>query len=182
MDYSKSPFHKFMGWKTLALLVVTMAYSIWFTGPGPYGQYAALFPGKPLEELGFYSGQYAVSTLSALDEDGRATALTALIFDVPYMILLALSCEALIAFGLRRLPLKGPVWPMLFVLPIAFLLSDFAEDSALALTLVTESEIIGSIAGFMTGMKFFTVMAAMLTGFVLSVSGLIYWGVKSLKS
>lgn len=182
MDYANSPFHKFPGWRTLALFAVTITYSIWFATIGPYGQYAALMGGPPLEELGFYSGQQAVAALSELDAAGVRTAYTALAFDIPYMILLALLAEALIAFGLRRLPLKGPIWPMLFVLPIAFLLSDFAEDSFIALTLATKSELLGSIAGFMTALKFFTLIAAMLAGLVLSVTGLFYWFFKGRKT
>ena len=183
MNYIGSPFHKFRGWQIWALLIVTFVYAAWFTGPGPYGQYVKLVvPGPPLEELGYYSGQTAVDTLSALKAAGHQnTVLKALLFDIPHMITLALLCEALIAFGIRRLPLTHKFLPLLCILPIAFLLSDFAEDGFIALTLVTESKVLGTAAGIMTALKFVTILAAGITGIVFSVFGLIYWLFKGRK-
>lgn len=178
MDYSTSPFHRFTSWKILALLAVTLAYSLWFTTSGPYSALSDLAPGMPLEEQGFYTGNYAVETLEQLNSDGRRAKFISLIFDIPYMILWALVFEALIGFGVRRLAFIRPVWTLLFVLPIAFLLTDFAEDSFLALTLVTGSEIMGAFAGVMTFLKFLTFTAAGLIGFGLSVAGLVVWSLK----
>ena len=182
MDYSQSPFHKFMGWRTLALIALMMAYSTWYVTLGPYSVLETLAPGLPLEERGFYTGAQAVETFSQLDASGRKAKYISLVFDIPNMILAALVFEALIAFGIRRLPLKSPVWPLLFFLPIVFLLTDFAEDSFLALTLATGSEVLGSIAGVLTVLKFFTYLAAAITGLLLSFTGLAYWLLKGRKS
>lgn len=182
MDFKTSPFHRFQGWHILVLLAVTFLYSYWYTVLGPYSKVGALGPGLPLEERGFYSGADAVAALSQLDPSGAKAKYISLIFDIPYMILLALTFEALIAFGIRRLNLTHVRWNFLFILPIAFLLCDFAEDSFIALTLASGSEMLGSIAGVMTALKFFTVMPAMLVGIVMGFTGLIVWIVQKLKS
>jgi len=41
-DVTSSPFHRFLGWKILALIAVLLAYSFWYTGPGFYGQLSRL--------------------------------------------------------------------------------------------------------------------------------------------
>ena len=168
-----------MGWKILVLLGVTLAYSVWYTTMGPYSQLAGLAPGMPLEERGFYTGADAVKTLGGLSETGAQKKYISLIFDVPYMILWALLFEALIGFGIRRMNKTKPIWGLLFFLPIAFLLTDFAEDSFLALTLATGSELLGSIAGVLTALKFFAYMAAALSGIGMSLTGLYVWAFKS---
>ncbi len=178
MTYESSPFHKFMGWKIWALLGVTLIYSIWFTTVGPYGALSGLAVGMPLEGQVYYSGAAAVEVLSQLDENGRAIKLLSLVCDIPFMILWALVFEAMIGFGIRRMSLNKPQWSLLFVLPIAFLLTDFAEDSFLALTLVTQSEILGSIAGVMTFTKLLAFTAAALTGLCLGTLGLASWLIK----
>lgn len=175
MDYTGSPFHKITGWKILALLAVTAIYSTWFTTIGPYGQLAGLAPAIPLEEQIFYSGNEAVAALSELDAAGRKAKFLSLACDIPYMILLYLTLEAIIAFGIRRLALVKPIWSVLFFLPIAFLLADFSEDSFIALTLTTRSELFGSVAGVMTFVKFMTVTAAGLTALILGIAGLFVW-------
>ena len=35
-------YHRFYGWRLIALLIVFAAYTLWFTGPGPFGQLARL--------------------------------------------------------------------------------------------------------------------------------------------
>lgn len=182
MDYANSPFHKFMGWKTLALTAVAMAYTLWFTGPGPYGQLTGLAPHIPLEGSGFYTGTQAVEALGALDADGRRIKFLSLLCDIPFMILWALVFEAFIAFGIRRLNLTAAKWQLLFVLPLAFLLADFAEDSFIALTLVTGSEVLGTIAGFLTALKFFFYIPANLAALGMGASGLVYWIIKGRKA
>lgn len=182
MDYASSPFHKFRGWKLLALIVITLGYASWYSVMGPYSVLADLAPGMPLEERGYYTGAQAVETLSALDASGRKAKYISLVFDIPNMILSALLFEGLIAFGIRRLSLNRAKWGLLFVLPIAFLLADFGEDSFLALTLSTGSQTLGTIAGILTAVKFFTYIAAALAGLLLSFSGLGYWLVKGWKA
>lgn len=174
-DYSSSPFHRFQGWRILALFAVFMAYTLWFTGPGFFGQMSSMADYSSLQEMGFYTGTTAVETLGSLDVEGRKTKLLALIFDVPYMILQALVFEAFIAFGIRHLKPKNPKWKLLFILPIAFLLVDFAEDSFIALTLTTGSTTLGTIAGLMTALKFAVFIPAIFVSLIMGVGGLINW-------
>lgn len=181
MDYSNSPFHRFQGWHILILLTVTFAYTYWFVVIGPFSKLATLAPGLPLEERGFYTGAQAVEALSGLGAEGTRAKFISLACDVPYMILTALSLEALIAFGIRRLNFTNVKWNFLFILPIAFLLFDFAEDSFLALTLATDSTLLGSIAGILTPLKLAAVIPATIIAVVMGVTGLIAWGVQSLR-
>lgn len=168
-------FHKFQGLRLLTLIVVTMAYTYWFTVHGPYSKLAALGPGLPLEGAMYYSGAHAVSVLGSLDAAGRKMKYFSLAGDVPFMILQALLLEGLIAFGLRHLGLMGARWRLLFFAPLAFLMFDFLEDSFLALTLASGSEALGTLAGLMTPMKMATYTAASILALVLSVSGLAVW-------
>ena len=149
-NYASSPFHRFRGWRILALFAVFIAYTLWYTGSGFFGQMSSMLGYSSLQEMGFYSGATAVETLGGLDAAGRKTKFLALVFDVPYMILQALVFEAFIAFGMRHIKPKNPKWNLLFILPIGFLLADFSEDSFIALTLTTGSTLLGTIAGFMT--------------------------------
>jgi len=174
MDYEHSPFHRFFGWQIIALAIVFQAYTLWYTGPGPFGQLAYLAPGMPMQEQFFYSGQQAVDTYAGLDAAGRRTTLLALLLDVPFMILFSLLAEALIAFGIRHMQLAGK-WNLLFALPIAFLLCDFGEDSFLALTLTSGNTILGSIAGIFTTMKFVTFSLAIILALTMSLGGLVAW-------
>jgi len=175
MSPQDAPFYRFQGWRLLVLIIVGVAYSYWFTVLGPYSKLAGLAPGMPLEETGYYSGEHAVNVLGSLDAEGRQAKYTSILFDIPYMILLALMFEGLIGFGRRHMKLNRPVWRLLFILPIAFLLMDFAEDSCLALTLASGSEITGTLAGFFTLLKFITFSIVSLTAFVCGIGGLIAW-------
>lgn len=174
-DYAHSPFHRFQGWRIIALCAVFLAYTLWYIGPGFFGQMASLPGYSSLQEMGFYSGATAVETLCLLDAQGRKLKLLALIFDVPYMILQALVFEAFIAFGIRHLKPKSPKWNLLFILPIGFLLADFLEDSFIALTLTTGSTALGSIAGMMTALKFAVFIPAILVSLIMGIGGLIIW-------
>ena len=100
MTDTASPFHRFRGWRILALFAVFIAYTLWYTGSGFFGQMSSMPGYSSLQEMGFYSGATAVKTLGGLDAAGRKTKFLALVFDVPYMILQALVFEAFIAFGL----------------------------------------------------------------------------------
>lgn len=158
-----------------------MAYTAWYVGPGYFGQMSSMPGYSSLQEMGFYSGVEAVEILSRLDGQGRKTKLLALIFDVPYMILQALVFEALIAFGMRHIKPKNPKWNLLFILPIGFLLADFFEDSFIASTLTTGSTVLGTIAGFMTALKFAFFIPAIIVSLLMAIIGLIMW-VKHVKS
>ncbi len=171
-----------MGWKIWVLMGITLAYSFWYVFVGPYSELAGLAPGMPLEQRGFYTGADAVAVLSGLDDVGTRKKYISLLFDLPYMILWALLFEALIGFGIRRMKKTKPIWGLLFFLPIAFLLTDFAEDSFLALTLATNSQLLGSIAGIMTALKVFTYMAASLTALAMGIAGLYVWAFKRKNS
>lgn len=180
-DYGASPFHRFQGWRILVLCAVFVAYTAWYIWPGYFGQMRSISDYSSLQEMGFYTGTTAVETLGSLDAAGRKTKLLALIFDVPYMILQALVFEASIAFGIRHLKPKNPKWNLLFILPIGFLLADFFEDSFIALTLTTGSTILGTIAGFMTALKFTFFIPAIIVSLLMAITGLIMW-VKRVKS
>ena len=174
-NYATSPFHRFQGWRILALLALFAAYTMWYVGPGYFGQMTRIPGHASLQEMGFYSGPKAVEILGNLDAQGRKLKFLALIFDVPYMILQALVFEAFIAFGLRHIRPQNPKWNLLFILPIAFLLVDFAEDSFIALTLTTESTALGAIAGLMTALKFLVFIAASILSLMMCVWGLVLW-------
>ncbi len=174
-DYSASPFHRFQGKSILVLFAVFVAYTLWYTGPGYFGQMRTMQGYSSLQEMGFYTGRTAVETLATLDSAGRKTKLLALIFDLPYMILQALVFEAFIAFGLRHIRPKNPKWNLLFILPILFLLADFFEDSLIALTLTTGSMILGSIAGLFTALKFAVFLPTIIVATVAGIWGLIAW-------
>lgn len=175
MTDTPSPFHRFRGWRILALFAVFMAYTLWYIGPGFFGQMTSLPGYSSLQEMGFYSGATAVETLGSLDAAGRKTKFLALIFDLPYMILQALVFEAFIAFGLRHIKPKNPKWNLLFILPIGFLLVDFFEDSFIALTLTTGSTALGTIAGIMTALKFTIFIPAMIISLIMGAAGLFAW-------
>ena len=169
------PFNRFAGRSLIGLLIVFAAYTLWYVGPGYFGQLIRLESYSALQSSWFYSGQTAVNRLDVLDAAGRRVKYLALIFDVPYMILQALVFEALIAFGLRRAKPQNPKWIMLFILPITFLLVDFAEDSFLALTLVTGSYGFGAAAGFFTFLKMLTFIIAIIASISMACWGLWAW-------
>ena len=181
IDYGSSPFHRFQGKSILVLLAVFVAYTLWYTGPGFFGQMRSVPDYSSLQEMGFYTGATAVEILGSLDAAGRKTKFLALIFDVPYMILQALVFEAFIAFGIRHIKPKNPKWNLFFILPIGFLLTDFFEDSFIALTLTSGSTVLGTIAGFMTVLKFAFFVPAIIVSLLMVIIGLIMW-VKHVKS
>ena len=175
MSVSESPFHRFKGPRLLALLAVFVAYTAWYVGPGFFGDLMRLPGHISLQEKGFYSGAEAVEILGRLDEAGRKTKFLALIFDLPYMILQALVFEALIAFGICHIKPKNLKWNLLFILPIGFLLADFAEDSFLALTMATGSIVLGTIAGIMTALKFTAFILGIAVSLIMGFTGLMAW-------
>ena len=159
----------------LALVAVFAVYTLWYVGPGFFGDLTRITGHASLQESGFYTGAEAVERLGKLDAAGRKTKFLALIFDVPYMILQALVFEAFIAFGMRHIKPKNSEWNLLFILPIGFLLADFAEDSLIALTMTTGSTTLGTIAGLMTALKFAIFIPAIIVSLIMGVGGLICW-------
>ena len=147
-------FHRFTGWRLIALIIVFFAYTLWFIGPGPFGELTRLEAHENLQSRGFYTGAEAVIAVESLTEEGRRIKFTALGFDVIYMVLQTWVFEAVIAFGLIARGLMSSKWRWCLLAPIGFLLFDFLEDSALALVLMTSSELIGSFAGIFTFLKF----------------------------
>lgn len=174
-NIASSPFHRFQGWRFLALFIVFALYTSWYVGPGFFGDMLRIPGHISLQEKGFYTGVEAVDILGRLDEQGRKAKFLALIFDVPYMFLQALLFEACIAFGLRHMRPKNPKWNLLFILPIGFLLTDFAEDSLIALTLTTGSMALGSTAGVMTALKFTTFIPGIIVSLIMLGGGLWAW-------
>ena len=147
-------YHRFTGWRLIALLVIFAIYTIWFTTSGPFGDLTRLEDYSYLQGRGFYSGAEAVVAAESLSPADRAIKLKALGFDLIYMVLQTWVFEAVMAFGLTALGLMSSRWRWLLILPMGFLLFDFLEDSFLALVLMTSSELIGSFAGVFTLMKF----------------------------
>lgn len=148
-DYSR-----FSGWRLIALIAVYFAYVIWYTGIGPFGQLTRIEGYGYLQGRGFYTGADAVAAVDSLSGSERRLKYTALGLDLIYMFLQTWVFEGLIAFGLSALGLMKTRWRWLLILPMGFLLFDILEDSALALLLATSSELIGSIAGIFTALKF----------------------------
>ena len=93
-------FHRFTGLRLLALLVVFLAYTLWFIGPGPFGDLTRLDGYSYLQARGFYTGEEAVSAIESLSAEGRHIKFNALGFDLIYMVLQTWVFEAVIAFGL----------------------------------------------------------------------------------
>ncbi|MBC6403110.1 MAG: hypothetical protein GDA39_05450 [Hyphomonadaceae bacterium] len=182
MAPGNSRFHRLRGWHIPVLLAVTLAYSYWYTALGPYAKLSTLGPGLPLEGRGFYTGAQAVEALSQLEESDRRTKYVALILDVPFMILMALLCKALIAFGIRHMNLVRPIWNFLFILPATCLLADFTEDSLIALTLATKSELTGTLAGLATALKFTAYTPTIIVSLLMTVAGLCVWTIRKLHS
>ena len=147
-------FHRFTGWRLAALICVFLAYTLWFVGPGPFGELTRLEAYQNLQSRRFYSGAEAVCAIESLSAEGRRIKFTALGFDVIYMVLQTWVFEAVIAFGLSVRGLMNSRSRWILLLPMGFLLFDFLEDSFLALVMVTSSEIVGSLAGVFTFMKF----------------------------
>jgi len=175
MNNPMSPFHRFQGLQIWGLIAVFAAYTLWYIGPGYFGQMLRIPGHVSLQESGFYSGAEAVERLSRLDAAGQKTKYLALIFDVPYMVLQALVFEALIAFGMRHMKPRSAKWNLLFLLPIAFLLIDFLEDSFIALTLSTGSTVLGTIAGIFTALKFLVFIPGIVVSLIMGAGGLIAW-------
>ena len=175
VNFQESPFHRFRGWQILALLFVFIVYTLWYVGPGCFGQMTRIPGHISLQELGFYSGTTAVDILGRLDGEGRKIKYLALILDIPYMIMQALVFEAFIAFGFRHIGPKNSKWQLLFILPLAFLLVDFAEDSFIAITLATGSDVTGAIAGYMTALKFIIFIPTIPISLIMVIWGLIAW-------
>ena len=170
---SLAPFERFQGPRFFILFGIFALYTLWYTLIGPYARLIGLAPGMPLQAQGFYTGAYAVEVLSQLDLAGRNAAYIAYLFNVPYMIMQALVFEAVIVFGLKARRLSGPKWHLLLILPLAFLIFDFLEDSFLALTLATKSEILGSFAGVFTALKFTAFIPSIFISLWLGLRGVI---------
>lgn len=164
-------YQRFTGWRLIALIVVFFAYTLWFTGPGPFGQLIDLAEYNSLQERGFYTGAEAMAAIEGLSADGRRVKYTALGLDLIYMVLQTWVFEALIAFGLTALGLMSSRWRWLLLAPMGFLLFDFLEDSFLALLLATSSEFVGSLAGIFTLLKFAFFLPLSVISIGLAIAG-----------
>jgi len=173
MTENLKPFERFQGGKFFVLLAAFLIYSIWYVLIGPYAQLQGLAPGLPLQERGFYSGAFAVETLGQLNAAGRRLKYAALLFDIPFMVLQALLFEAMIVFGLKNLKLTRAKWRLFLILPLAFLLADFIEDSCLALTLATGAASIGTVAGIFTAVKFMIFLPTQFIALGLGMAGIV---------
>lgn len=168
-------YHRFSGWRLVALLIVFALYAAWFIGPGYFGQLVRLEDYEFLQGRGFYRGWEAVAAVERLDAAGVRLKFLELGFDIIYMFLQAFVFEALIAFGLRHLGWMSTRWRWLLLLPMAYLFFDILEDGCLALLLTTHMEMIGSFAGVFTFLKmaFFLPCIPISLGF--AVAGCVAW-------
>ena len=166
-------YHRFTGWRLIALLVGFFAYTLWFTSIGPFGELTRLENYTYLQGRGFYTGKEAVAAIDSLSEEERRIKFTALGFDLIYMVLQTWVFEAVIAFGLTALGLMTTRWRWILLAPMGFLLFDFLEDSSLALVLATSSEIIGSFAGVFTCLKFTFFVPLVFISLGLGAAGIV---------
>lgn len=164
---------RFTGWRLIALLAVFSAYIIWFTTIGPFGELTRLDSYAYLQGRVFYTGADAVAAIESLTQEGRRLKFRALGFDLIYMVLQTWVFEAVIAFGLTSLGWMRSRWRWLLLAPIGFLMFDFLEDSFLALVMLTSSEVLGSLAGLFTVMKFVFFTPLVFISFGLGVSGIV---------
>lgn len=164
-------YHRFSGWRLIALIVVFAVYTGWFVSVGPFGELTRIEGYNALQERGFYTGAEALAAIERLDETQRGIKFKALGFDLIYMVLQALVFEALMAFGLRHLGWMKRRWRYVLLLPMGFLVFDFLEDSFLALLLETEAQWIGSAAGIFTALKFATFIPCVLIALGLTIAG-----------
>ena len=166
-------YHRFSGWRLIALLVVFFAYTFWFASIGPFGELTRLENYDYLQGRGFYTGAEAVAAIESLSAEGRRLKFTELGLDLIYMVLQMWVFEALIAFGLAGLGLMKSKWRWILLAPIGFLVFDFLEDASLALVMTTSSEIIGSFAGVFTLLKFVSFVPLIFISLVLAVAGIV---------
>ena len=166
-------YHRFTGWRLIALLAVFTAYTLWFTGPGPFGELTRIDGYSYLQTRGFYTGADAVAAIESLSAEERRIKYKALGFDLIYMVLQTWVFEAVIAFGLTALGLMTSRWRWILLAPMGFLLFDFLEDSFLALVLATSSELAGTFAGVFTLMKFIFFVPLVFISLGLGVAGIV---------
>ena len=175
-------FHRFTGWRLITLLVVFTAYTLWFIGPGPFGDLTRLEGYSYLQARGFYSGAEAVSAIETLTAEGRRIKIKALGFDLIYMVLQTWVFEAVIAYGLSARGLMATRWRWCLLAPMGFLLFDFLEDSSLALVMVTSSEILGSFAGVFTFLKFVFFVPLLFLSISFGLAGIVANVLRKLKN
>lgn len=175
-------YHRFSGWRLLALIIVYLAYVLWYTGIGPFGQLTRIEDYAYLQGRGFYTGAEALAAIESLSDAERRLKYIALGLDVIYMFLQTWLFEALIAFGLSALGLLQTRWRWLLILPMGFLLFDILEDSALALLLATSSELIGSFAGVFTALKFAFFLPLIPLSIGLAIAGSVATILRNRKS
>jgi len=173
MNMTGHNYQRFTGWRFVALLVFFTAYTLWFTGPGPFGELTRLEGYSLLQARGFYTGAEALAAVESLSAESRRIKFTALGFDLIYMVLQTWVFEAVIAFGLSALGLMTSRWRWLLITPMGFLVFDFLEDSFLALLMTTSSELIGSFAGVFTLMKFAFFIPLVFISLGLGAAGIV---------
>lgn len=174
-------YQRFIGWRLIVLLVVFTVYTLWFIGPGPFGELARMEGYSLLQERGFYTGPEAVAAIETLSAEGRRIKFSALGFDLIYMVLQTWVFEAVIAFGLTGLGLMKSQWRWILLAPMGFLLFDFLENSSLALVMVTSSELIGSFAGIFTFLKFVFFLPLVFISIGLGAAGIMSTILRNLK-
>lgn len=161
------------GWPLVAAFIFMVVYALWFVGPGYFGQLGALSPDLPLQSAFFYSGEHAATTLRSIAPADRRIAYLAYIFDLPYMWISTVVFTSLIALGVKALILNNWFGKTALVMPALFLLFDISEDSLLAITLASGSEVTGAVAGFATLLKMITFSVANLLAIAFGLTALV---------
>jgi len=139
----------------------------------PFGELTRLDSYAYLQGRVFYKGADAVAAIESLSPEGRRLKFTELGFDLIYMVLQTWVFEAVIAFGLTALGWMASRWRWLLLSPIGFLMFDFLEDSFLALVMLTSSEVLGSLAGVFTLMKFVFFIPLVFLSLGFGVAGIV---------
>jgi len=161
------------GWALVAAFIFMVVYTLWFVGPGYFGQLGALSPDLPLQSAFFYSGEHAVTTLGDIDPEDRKIAYLAYLFDLPFMWISTVVFTSFIALGIKALNLKNWFGKLALLMPALFLFFDISEDSLLAITLASGSEVTGAVAGFATLLKMIAFGVSNLAAIAFGLAALV---------
>lgn len=167
--------HQARGWRVLAHIVAPI---VWFQTAllmtGVYTAYNASQGVQPMEEMPFFSGEFAATRLDAVMASGHEQ--TAFVFyglDLVNAVLIAAGLAAIIGFGLRSIHREGRLARLALLAPLALVCAEFIENGLLAtaLALPASREALGAAAGIAAGAKFLCFGAAALLALIAAIVG-----------
>jgi hypothetical protein len=172
------------------IIVHVLAPVLWFQAAllmtGLYARYTAAQEGKALEETPFFSGQTAVERLGAVSRSGSEDAAYLFyLMDSANALLVAAGLASLVAFGLRALRVGAMTARAALMVTLSTGLFDLAENVLLTAALASYGEAratIGALAGFASGMKFTSFLAAALLATLGLCVGATVWLRRSLRT